>query len=306
MSADAFVASILSTLDLTLSSLTPLLPPHLPPQTHLLVAFTALFIAVRCLIAWPFVRVLLGFSSGNYATASAASSVVCFLHGGPVAAAAGFLCYDQYMQDTVTFEKIMDISSSIATYDDTYQQLARVTLTFSAAYMLYDAVFMLINAYCYGGDKEPYLVSFLLHHFGCCLVMFSVYFYGSGYTMLMVLIFLGEVTNPMQNALNICLHGLSNGQKSPWKTLRSVIEPIFAVFFAVIRLILGPPITLYYFYHFGYQTLTGSVVTNVPYLVGLVWCIVTLAMVHGSVPFAMEKLAVFSKKVAATKKKKKN
>jgi hypothetical protein len=288
---DELVSSVTSHMDALLSHLDPHFLPHFGPYT-LLAQFTTLFILFRTFVAWPLVTKVFRFDPSAFSSASASSSVVCLFHGGPVALASGYLCWREYsdLYDT-GFGNVHDagLSKDLAAFDHTFQQLAVKTLTFSCAYMVYDSMFMALNALVHGRDKEPYLTSFFLHHIGCVTFMGQVTAQGAGHLTLMLLIFLGEVTNPLQNTLNLAVHGVEQG-RDEWRLVKSIVEPPFALFFALVRLVLGPPIVLYFFYHFIYLKLTSATPTSVPLGTGVFWCVVCAAMIHGSMGFAFDKL----------------
>ena len=102
--------------------------------------------------------------------------------------------------------------------------------------------------------------------------------------------FLLQITNFLQNTVNLCQTGLSppnaNVTSIPWRGLLNVCQPCFAVLFGLARLVAGPPVCLYFVYVFGYEN--GG--ERVPYWFGVVWTVVAVAMVHGSLPFAIKNL----------------
>lgn len=64
------------------------------------------------------------------------------------------------------------------------------------------------------------------------------------------------------------------------------MNPIFALFFALARLIVGPIISLMFLYQFLYLHSSSSV----PVWCGVLWSALLIATIHGSYPFAIEKL----------------
>lgn len=135
-------------LDEALVLIDPLFAPHVPAPYLLLAEFVFGFFVARCL-GWLIVKHLLGFDPRKYSAASAASSVVCFLHGIPVTACAGWLLLD-------AGDKIWELDAGIEGFSEHWQKLATKTLTFSSAYMVYDFVFMIVNGCVYGTKEEPY------------------------------------------------------------------------------------------------------------------------------------------------------
>ncbi len=242
--------------------------------------FVAAFTAVRCLIGWPLVTRVFGFPHDKYSSASASSSVACFVHGGPVTLASLYLLLTSPIS-------LKLLSTPLSDFPEQWQWQARTTVEFCASYMIYDFVFILINGIHYGTSDEPFFVSFLLHHVACLLYMASVEIFASGHLSLFILILFGEGTNPLQNVLNMAKSGAENGQTF-WISVDRAVEPPFALLFCIVRLVLGPPIIMYFFYHFSIdENFTND---RLPITVGLLWSSLALAVVHGSIPFAKEKL----------------
>ncbi|GMH69145.1 hypothetical protein TrRE_jg8432 [Triparma retinervis] len=181
-----------------------------------------------------------------------------------------------------------DIAAGTSDYTDGWNWLTMVTMKYTSAYMLQDLLMMLLDEYRYVSD-EPYFVSFVLHHTGCLIYLSMVRYYSAGSFSVLILILMGEITNPMQNTINVCLQGIKAGKKWPRKVL-SVVNPIFGLGFAVVRLMIAPLFAVLFLDQLIRKKYTGEVTTDIPLGVGALWSLLFLATIHGSFPFAVEKL----------------
>ena len=239
-------------------------------------------------MAWPLVTKLFGFDPKKPSTASAASSLVCLVHGFPIT-------YGSYT--FIINNPTWDISAPLSAFSLESQTLAVTLLNFCAAYMLQDLLMMGVNAWVHTPASEPNLTSFCLHHTGCVLYMSLVHYYGAGHLSLMVLIFFGEVTNPLQNLVNLAVNGrtasLTPGGRQLWSKIDNFLALPFGLIFFLVRAVLGPLLAASYLAHFGWGywiELGGTGSNDVPFFVGILWTVMVCATVHGSVPFAVEKL----------------
>lgn len=252
--------------------------------------FFALLCLLRVFVSWPFVRFFLWFNPSDPRSASAAASLNCQAHGGPIACLSLYLLF-QTFKDGRNF----DLSLPFSEIPATLQPLAASQANFLSAYMAYDTLFMLINYFLvYGPGSEPLLVPYCQHHLACLFYASSVRYYGAGHVSLQLLVFLGECTNPLQNLHSVAEHGAHFFKTSkPWGNIRRSILPVFALFFALIRFVVGPLVCVYFCWHYFYVNVfvNGSDKGGgVPPVVGALWTILFILVVHGSIPFGMEKL----------------
>jgi len=245
----------------------------------LIVYFVVAMLLVRNLFAQPLLLYVLKFPN-TYATSSAASGVVAYLHAVPVCVA----CLGLVMK----FPLLGSLGGSTRDFPDEWNAAALVCIKYTSAYMIQDLFMMLVDEFRYVND-EPYFVSFLLHHTGCLLYLSLVRYYSAGHYSVLLLILIGEMTNPVQNAVNFCLQGVKGGKV--WcSTALVYLNPIFGFYFAIVRLLIAPVLALIFVYELLYQKYTGELTTDIPLPVGALWCVLFIATIHGSYPFAIEKL----------------
>jgi hypothetical protein len=193
-------------------------PPMSMFEEPTILKYTILMLSIRNVVAHPFVLKVLRYPD-THASSSAASSFVAIMFSVPVC----FACHSLLWMEG----SLGDIAAGTSDYTDGWNWLTMVTMKYTSAYMLQDLLMMLLDEYRYVSD-EPYFVSFVLHHTGCLIYLSMVRYYSAGSFSVLILILMGEITNPMQNTINVCLQGIKAGKKWPRKVL-SVVNPIFGL-----------------------------------------------------------------------------
>eukprot|EP00519_Triparma_laevis_P013098 CAMPEP_0182490228 /NCGR_PEP_ID=MMETSP1321-20130603/165_1 /TAXON_ID=91990 /ORGANISM="Bolidomonas sp., Strain RCC1657" /LENGTH=251 /DNA_ID=CAMNT_0024692377 /DNA_START=360 /DNA_END=1115 /DNA_ORIENTATION=+ len=185
------------------------------------------------------------------------------------------------------------LNNNLSAYPAELKSSFSLVMSYSCGYMLYDLTFMLINSFYYPVSAEPNFVDFIQHHIGCVVYMYSVSYFEAGYTGLMLLMFLGEVTNPFQNIMNIANAG-QEYFKSPsvYDKIEQIVQPVFGVLFAFVRLIIGAMLVFIFSYIYCYHNIFKVKTTerHIPITLGVIWVSAIFAMVHGSANFATENL----------------
>ncbi|GMH83722.1 hypothetical protein TrVE_jg3394 [Triparma verrucosa] len=257
------------------------------------------FCCLRIFLGWPIVTRLLKFPPNKYQTCSASSSIVCFFHGIPVTymaylalSASGQFRFDENFKAPF-WSDMPVLNSNLSAYPAELKSSFSLVMSYSCGYMLYDLTFMLINSFYYPVSAEPNFVDFIQHHIGCVVYMYSVSYFEAGYTGLMLLMFLGEVTNPFQNIMNIANAG-QEYFKSPsvYDKIEQIVQPVFGILFAFVRLVIGGMLififSYIYLYHNIFKVKTEE--RHIPFTLGIIWVSAILAMVVGSANFAIENL----------------
>ncbi|GMI07356.1 hypothetical protein TrLO_g7537 [Triparma laevis f. longispina] len=251
------------------------------------------FTLLRIFLGWPIVSHLFKFSPKKYQTCSASSSIVCFFHGIPIT----YLTYTA-MKMSGKFPEVLYnpllLNLPLSEFEDDLKGLFSTVMSYSSGYMLYDLLFMIVNAFYYPVSEEPNFYDFIQHHLGCILYMYSISYYSTGPLGLMLLIFLGEVTNAFQNIINIAKTGIEQSEIKSFrykicKKVEVTVQPFFGIFFAFIRLILGPILVIYFGYVYAYHNvlILTKKERDVPASFGVIWVVAILAMVVGSANFAV-------------------
>jgi hypothetical protein len=260
-------------------------PPVLPPpmtqfENPSILKFVFFMLGVRNLVAHPIIVLKLLKFPDTYGSSSAASSFVAIMFSVPVCFATYRLLYMQGSFD--------NIGTRMSAFSDEWNELTSTTLVYTCAYMIQDTLMMIRDEIRYESD-DPYLHSYLLHHAGCLIYLSMVHYYSAGAYGVMVLIFMGEVTNPVQNLINICHQGIKGGKSWPRAVLR-VVNPIFGLFFAVVRLVIAPLYAGVFTHELIVKKYRGEGASDVPIWVGMLWCTLIWLTIRGSLPFAIEKL----------------
>jgi hypothetical protein len=134
-------------------------------------------------------------------------------------------------------------------------------INFSAFYFIYDCLFMLLNKFS---------LMFFLHH----LLILGVYYialtYDYGYKLVILTLFWGEITNPLQ--ITWFLSRMLN-----YKKLEHYIFPVFSFNFIIIRTAILPIIhytmisTLFKTTEYYYPTIGISILSILGTLGGMLW-----------------------------------
>eukprot|EP00245_Coleochaete_scutata_P010119 TRINITY_DN3495_c0_g1_i1.p1 TRINITY_DN3495_c0_g1~~TRINITY_DN3495_c0_g1_i1.p1 ORF type:complete len:251 (-),score=21.89 TRINITY_DN3495_c0_g1_i1:1209-1961(-) len=142
------------------------------------------------------------------------------------------------------------------------------TLDFSTAYFAVDMLHFLLFV------PNDYL--FMAHHIATSTYMLTCRHYNHGAMSVMTLLFLGEVTSPLQNIWTLARMAKD---ESPFaRTLYIWLSPFFTVFFTLIRGCLGP----YILYELGSFYLTGGADGVIPRPLAWAWMLKVTIAVSGS------------------------
>ena len=182
-----------------------------------------------------------------------------------------------------------------------WPRLADALLQLCGGYMLYDAginIFYLRYAPNTTTGVVPFQLNdddilFLLHHFVTSFYMLSARCLGAGYQSAMICMFLGELTNPLQNLRWIGIQAQTIGGNGVWYgtsarglALHATINVGFALAYFVIRVVIAPP----FFAHTSYQLLgTSKGRTNIqPLPLNLFWNFCIWAVCFGSTSWILK------------------
>jgi len=134
-------------------------------------------------------------------------------------------------------------------------------INFSASYFIYDCLFMLMNNFS---------LVFFLHH----IIILGVYYisltYDYGYKIVILTLFWGEITNPLQITWFL-------SRELNYKKLEHYIFPVFSFNFIIIRTAILPIIhytmisTLFKTTEYYYPTIGLSILSILGTLGGMLW-----------------------------------
>ena len=176
-------------------------------------------------------------------------------------------------------------SESFSTSPPVWNHAARTMISFTTAYMTQDALGILYYSYDWSRgvlDVSPDNKLFVAHHLVCIIYMCVTRYLNAGHYSSMQLMFLGEVTNPTQNAYTI-MQLASRFHPGPTVSFfRPFLAPVFAGSYLVVRFVVGPIITLLLTKDFIFSS-NGR--KNVPVPLGVIFCLMCVGIIVGSVNF---------------------
>jgi len=158
-------------------------------------------------------------------------------------------------------------------------------ISYCTAYMLQDGFHLANQAYTLGRVSDDDFM-FLAHHVITTGYMCSVRVLGAGHYSVMLLMFFGEVTNPVHNIFLILEKAAASGHGGPnieyWLPL---FGKIFALFYGLVRVVFGPVLGLWITYDL---LLRAEGRKNVPIMLSAVWVAAMWAVLHGSLGYALD------------------
>lgn len=171
-----------------------------------------------------------------------------------------------------------------------WNYVSSCVVAYCCAYMLQDGFHTLNKAYIPNPSSIGVMaltdddVMFLLHHAITLAYMGTARYLGAGHYSCMLLMFFGEVTNPIHNTF-LTTEKASLLHPGPRVELIKLASgKIFALLYGVVRLAVGPLLGAWITYDLLF-TKRGR--ENVPVLVSFVWCAATFGVLHGSFGYAM-------------------
>mmetsp|Transcript_3124 Transcript_3124/g.6780 ORF Transcript_3124/g.6780 Transcript_3124/m.6780 type:complete len:314 (+) Transcript_3124:110-1051(+) len=256
------------------------------PGTDLDVAFT-----VASFVTLSVIRIILfqvlqywGWPAYSKMTTDAAASLTSIVHS-LVLVYGTFACL-------ITHPKYVP-SAKLSAAPVWWQDAATALLEMCTGYMIFDALWLILDCHMLGLELSEFEMLVLGHHLVTSLYMLSARIVGAGHLSAMILMFCGEISNPLMNGLFVTRFAIKlsccNG---PYiQLLHTILEPAYALVYVYFRLILGPLCSA----HLTYDLLIlphGR--QNVPLLLSLVWVVMVWAVIVGSVPFIKEAIEMLS------------
>jgi hypothetical protein len=160
---------------------------------------------------------------------------------------------------------------------------ATALLQFCTGYMLYDSLGIVRDNWSIGGLNAADCI-FLAHHVATAFCMNSCRIVGAGHHSMLMLMFLGEITNPLGSLHSITKYAIQvEGPHTIWHALHPYVEWIFAVTYAITRALIAPAFLL----HMTFDLLLRGQ-KNVPILLSLFWLFLMWGVMLGSLPWTME------------------
>lgn len=176
-------------------------------------------------------------------------------------------------------------SAPFAVSSPAWNHAARTIISFTTAYMMQDAACTLY--YSFDWERNVLQVSadnklFVAHHFVCFFYMCTTRVLNAGHYSAMQLMFLGEVTNPLQNVYAILQLAARFHPGDRIEFVRPLVAPIFASAYIFVRFALGPVVTFILMKDFIF---TAKGRKNVPVVIGTIFCLMCFGIIFGSLNF---------------------
>lgn len=246
------------------------------PFTQFDVGFTILSLCtislLRLLNEYIYINII-GFNPKTYKTIESAAAVTSIVH-------AIVLCSGLW---SVLISRPCIPSARMDSGTKEYVLAVTALLQLCTGYMFYDAIFMVRSN---GWAVHPEDVAFLGHHVVTIVYMSQTRVIGAGHISAMILMFAGELTNPLQNAHLMTKFGIQMAAEgSLFHILHPYVEYAFSIAYFIMRGLVAPFLLAYNAYDL---LLTKNGRANVPLGVSIFWIIMSSGIVIGSIPWTKE------------------
>lgn len=205
-------------------------------------------------------------------TKNAAASMISIFHSVNLVPA---LVVAFSVQGYLPYSQRLDAASQA------WQDAVTALLQFCTGYMVYDGIFIILEGiYDEDGlDGADYM--FLGHHLATSLYMSSTRIIGAGHMSAMMCMFLGELTNPLQNSFYIAGYAMTLDNHGPTtETMHFWIELVFSVAYFIMRSFIGPAVCL----HMTFDLWKNGRKT-IPIIFLCIWSFLIWAVIIGSIPW---------------------
>jgi TLC domain len=215
----------------------------------------------------------LGWPRHSKRKKDAAAGVASIVHAVTLVTSLGVLLWSQpYSPSSNTSKQTQETKDATT-----------ALLQFCTGYMLYDALGMVMDNWNTGGLTGGDGL-FIAHHIATSFCMISCLVIGAGHHSVLMLMFLGELTNPLGSLHSITRYAIQlEGPETFWHTLHPYVEWTFAASYGVIRALVAPAFLM----HMTFDLL-GRGRRNVPLSISLVWLFLMWGVIIGSIPWTRE------------------
>lgn len=177
-------------------------------------------------------------------------------------------------------------SASMSSSPPFWNYHSSTLISFTTGYMLQDAFWMLRYSFTPSGfSVSASDTTFLLHHLATTLYMVSSRVRGAGHYSAMVLMWLGEVTNPVHNIYMILEHAVAKYPGERVELAFWYASKAFAVSYGFLRIVVGPVAGIWIAYDL---LLTSEGRKRVGLTLGVVWTVLIEEVLRGSFVYALE------------------
>mmetsp|Transcript_3227 Transcript_3227/g.6127 ORF Transcript_3227/g.6127 Transcript_3227/m.6127 type:complete len:292 (+) Transcript_3227:84-959(+) len=181
-------------------------------------------------------------------------------------------------------------SASMSSSPPFWNYHSSTLISFTTGYMLQDAFWILRYSFTPSGfSVSANDTTFLLHHLATTLYMVSSRVRGAGHYSAMILMWLGEVTNPVHNIYLILEHAVAKYPGERVDLAFWYASKAFAVSYGFLRIVVGPVAGIWIAYDL---LLTSEGRKRVGLTLGVVWTVLIEEVLRGSFVYALEVAAV--------------
>jgi hypothetical protein len=240
---------------------------------------SAIFLHILRLILTPIMVNYYGWPEGNRWTKEAVASVVSMLHAALLVPSLYICLRTQPYKPCARFDEA----------PLWWSDASKALMMLCTGYMLQDTVFgVFVPNYVPGvGIKLTTAeIPFIGHHVITVSYMLLTLIVGGGHISAMMLMFLGEFTNPMFNSFLMASNSVKlNFCCGMTPELFQPIAVVNSFFYVLFRAILSPP----FIFHLGYDLLlTKDGRKNLPFPFSCYCFLCGLVVLHGSAPWVTD------------------
>ena len=175
-----------------------------------------------------------------------------------------------------------------------WQDASHALMQFCTGYMMYDFCAMIIN-----GDVDPSDYAFLAHHAIVVVMITSARMVGAGHVAVMMLIVLGEVTNPFQNGYYMTSTALKLDccKELGWlRTADYVTTFLFCVSYIFVRTFFGWAM----FGHMTYSLFVHGKKNGIPIGLSIFWSVLKWAIAVVSIAWVQDCIRILQENYFTT------
>lgn len=259
--------------------------PGVPNFNFAFSLFSAVVLSMIRKLIWDLL-LLLGWPSQSKMTTDSASSLASVVHSVVLVFFLG-VCLFRLPGGVRAYVPSARAEESFPVW---WRDSASALLEICTGYMMFDSFFLVSDTTRrLGMELSEFDALVLAHHALTSFYMISSRAVGAGQLSAMILMFTGEITNPLMNgmfvtrfAIQLDCCGRSSDLVLWWHTM---LEHGFAVSYVVVRVFVGPLCSL----HLTYDLLlTRRGRRNVPVWLSWIWVIMVWTVIYGSAPFVGE------------------
>jgi len=256
------------------------IPKVFLPGTHVDISFVLVSCLALICVRLVVIRILLacGWPERSKMTTDAAASLTSVTHSLLLVPGVG-ACLFCGAVPYVPSAKLDDAPGW-------YQDAVSALLCLCTGYMLFDSIFLYVDSVALDHHWTDFEWLVLGHHVATVLYMTSCRAVRAGHISTMILIFMGEFTNPLMNSMFTTRFAIKIfRENAAVHSLHAWLEFLYACSYAPIRIAIGPVCSAHLSYDLLF-TKTGR--ERVPVWLSAIWVALCWIVIAGSLPWMEE------------------